>query len=119
MVYFYLLFPIKMKYFVLIIGAIAFFSSISPGNSGISHLGHLGGMAFGYVYLRWGYMLNPWRSWATVRHEYYRFRLARMKRRFKVIEGKEGRRRAADAALIDPQCREGELSPPDPRGASS
>ena len=88
-VYFYLLFPIKMKYFVLIIGAIAFFSSISPGNSGISHLGHLGGMLFGYVYLRWGYMLNPGRSLATVRHEYYRFRLARMKRKFRIIDGKK------------------------------
>ena len=88
-IYLYLLFPIRMKYFVLIIGAIAFFSSISPGNSGISHLGHLGGMLFGYLYLRWGYMLNPRRSWATARHEYYRFRLARLKRRFKIIEGKK------------------------------
>lgn len=86
-IYLYLLIPIRMKYFVLIIGAIAFFSSISPGNSGISHLGHLGGMAFGYVYLRWGYMLNPRRSWARMRHEYYRFRLARLKRRFRIIEG--------------------------------
>lgn len=88
-IYFYLLFPIRMKYFVLIIGAIAFFSSLSPGNSSISHLGHLGGMAFGYLYLRWGHMLSPGRSWATVRREYYRFRLARLKRRFRVIEGRK------------------------------
>ena len=88
-IYLYMLFPIRMKYFVLIIGAIAFFSSISPGNSGISHLGHLGGMLFGYLYLKWGYLLNPRRSWATAKREYYRFRLARLKRRFRVIDGKK------------------------------
>lgn len=86
-VYFYLLFPIKMKYFVLIIGAIAFFSSISPGGSNISHIGHLGGMIFGYVYLRWGHG-SWWRnSWSAIRHQYDLFRLARLKRRFRVIEG--------------------------------
>ncbi len=56
-VYFYFLFPIKMKYFVWIIGAIALYSSITAGQSGIAHLAHLGGMFFGYIYLR-GF--NPW-----------------------------------------------------------
>lgn len=45
------LFPIKAKYFVLIVGAVAFFSSFSPGR-GISHTAHLGGMIFGYVFLK-------------------------------------------------------------------
>ncbi len=89
-IYFYLLFPIRMKYFVLIIGSIAFFSSISPGNTGISHLGHLGGMLFGYVYLRWGGSPSIRRAWGVLRREYYRFRLARLKRQFKVIQGKGG-----------------------------
>ena len=56
-VYFYFLFPIKMKHFVWIIGGIALYSSISSGESGIAHLAHLGGMVFGYIYLRGG---NPW-----------------------------------------------------------
>ncbi len=56
-VYFYFLFPIKMKHFVWIIGAIALYSSITAGQSGIAHLAHLGGMVFGYIYLR-GF--NPW-----------------------------------------------------------
>src|SRR5215475_11554900 len=49
-VYFYFLFPIKMKYFVWIIGGIAFYSSMTAaGQSGIAHLAHLGGMVFGYI----------------------------------------------------------------------
>src|SRR5919112_1196710 len=55
-VYFYFLFPIKMKHFVWIIGAIALYSSITSGQSGIAHIAHLGGMLFGYLYLRGG---NP------------------------------------------------------------
>src|SRR5713226_6156841 len=42
-VYFYFLFPIKMKYFVWIIGGIEFYSSVTSGQSGIAHLAHLGG----------------------------------------------------------------------------
>jgi membrane associated rhomboid family serine protease len=45
------LFPIKAKYFVMIIGAIAFLSSFGTG-SGISHVAHLGGMLFGFAYLQ-------------------------------------------------------------------
>ncbi len=51
-IYIYFLFPIKAKYFVLIMGIITFFSSFSPGVSQISHLTHLGGLVIGYLYLR-------------------------------------------------------------------
>ncbi len=80
-VYIYFLFPIKMKHFVWIIGAIALYSSITSGQSGIAHLAHLGGMLFGYLYLRGG---NPW-DW--FRNYFDRRRLARLKRRFHLIEG--------------------------------
>lgn len=80
-VYFYFLFPIKMKHFVLIIGAISLYSSIAATHSGIAHLAHLGGMAFGYAYLRWR---NPW-VWAKIYFD--RYRLARRRRRFRVING--------------------------------
>src|SRR6266403_2498839 len=59
-VYFYFFFPIKMKHFVWIIGAIALYSSITAGQSGIAHLAHLGGMVFGYVYLRGWNAFHPW-----------------------------------------------------------
>ena len=48
----YFLFPIKVKYFVLLLGAIAFISSVGDTGSNISHLTHLSGMLIGYIYLR-------------------------------------------------------------------
>ena len=80
-VYFYFLFPIKMKYFVWIIGAIAFYSSLTSGESGIAHLAHLGGMLFGYLYLRGG---NPWAQFKLYQD---RRRLNRLKKRFQVLPG--------------------------------
>jgi membrane associated rhomboid family serine protease len=81
-VYFYFLFPIKMKHFVWIIGGIAFYSSIASGQGGIAHLAHLGGMLFGYLYLRGG---NPW---DRLRLYLDQRRLARLRRRFQVVRGK-------------------------------
>jgi membrane associated rhomboid family serine protease len=51
-VMFSFLFPIKAKYFVMILGAIAFLSSLGASGGGISHVAHLGGMLFGYFYLK-------------------------------------------------------------------
>lgn len=82
-VYFYFLFPIKMKHFVWIIGGISFYSSITSGQSGIAHLAHLGGMLFGYLYLRGG---NPWERFKLYQD---RRRLARLRRRFQVLPGRK------------------------------
>jgi membrane associated rhomboid family serine protease len=46
------LFPIKAKYFVMIIGAIAFLSSLAAPGGSVSHVAHLGGMLVGYIYLK-------------------------------------------------------------------
>jgi len=80
-VYFYFLFPIKMKHFVMIIGAISLYSSITASQTGIAHLAHMGGMVFGYIYLRWG---NPL-VWIRIYFDQYR--LARRKRRLRIITG--------------------------------
>src|SRR5262245_21879102 len=80
-VYFYFLFPIKMKHFVWIIGAIALYSSITAGQSGIAHLAHVGGMVFGYLYLRTGNPLDKFKDYLDRR------RLNRLKRRFQIIPG--------------------------------
>jgi membrane associated rhomboid family serine protease len=50
-VYIYFLFPIRVKWFVIILGVIAFFSSLG-NHSNISHLTHLSGMVLGFIYLR-------------------------------------------------------------------
>ena len=80
-IYFYFLFPIKMKHFVWIIGAIALYSSITSGQSGIAHIAHLGGMLFGYLYLRGGNPVDRFKLYLAQR------RLARIKRRFHVLQG--------------------------------
>lgn len=46
----FLMFPIPAKYFVMILGAIAFLSA--PRGGGVAHVTHLGGLAAGYLYLR-------------------------------------------------------------------
>lgn len=51
-VFLYFLIPIRVKYFVIVIGALAFFSSINPGYSQVSHLTHFSGMAIGFFYLK-------------------------------------------------------------------
>jgi membrane associated rhomboid family serine protease len=45
------LFPIKAKYMVIIYAAIELLLTFGP-NTGVSTIAHLGGMAFGYVYLK-------------------------------------------------------------------
>jgi rhomboid family protein len=82
-IYLYFLFPLKMKHFVIIIGAISLYSSIAATHSGIAHLAHLGGMGVGYCYLRWG---SPW-GWCRIYWDQYR--LARLKQRFRVIDGRK------------------------------
>ena len=51
----YFLFPVKVKYFVLFLGVMAFISSIGTSGSNISHLTHLSGMIIGYIYIK-----SPW-----------------------------------------------------------
>ncbi len=52
-VYLYFLFPIKMKYLAIILGALEFLSSYNQ--DGIAHVAHLGGMVVGFIYLRYKY----------------------------------------------------------------
>jgi len=56
-VYLYFLIPIKVKFFVLFIGIIAFFSSFGS-NDGISHLTHLSGMIIGFIYLKSNFQID-------------------------------------------------------------
>jgi membrane associated rhomboid family serine protease len=81
-------FPIKAKYFVMIMGAIAFMSSFGASGSGVSNVAHLGGMLFGYVYLktykpRHGF-LSSLGSW------YQDYKLQRAKKKFQVYLKKRG-----------------------------
>ena len=82
-IYLYMLFPIPARVFVLIIGAISFLSSVTETSGGVAHATHLGGLLAGYLYLagRRGHLLS------TVRSQWLRWRLARLRKRFDVHDG--------------------------------
>jgi membrane associated rhomboid family serine protease len=79
--------PIAARYFVLILGAIAFLSSLSAASSGIAHAAHLGGLVAGYLYLTRG-RGGPL---AEVKYRWLKWRMARARRRFDVVSGGRGR----------------------------
>ncbi|MEX2262461.1 MAG: rhomboid family intramembrane serine protease [Bryobacteraceae bacterium] len=81
-VLFSFLFPIKAKYFVMILGAIAFLSAMGS-NSSVSHVAHLGGMVFGYFYLR-SRLLRTNFSFNPLRQRYQDWKVQRAKRKFQV-----------------------------------
>jgi membrane associated rhomboid family serine protease len=76
----FLLFPIPAKYFVIIIGAIAFLSG--PGGQ-VSNTAHLGGLLFGYLYLRGG----RGGLMAEVKYRYLKWKMNRLRRKFDVYSG--------------------------------
>ena len=51
-IYMYFLFPVPVKYFVMIIGAISLLSATGGPGGGVAHATHLGGLAVGYLYLK-------------------------------------------------------------------
>ncbi len=52
-IYFFMVFPMKAKYFVLIMGLVEFVSLMTSGVGGgeVAYLAHLGGIATGYIFL--------------------------------------------------------------------
>ena len=79
---FMFIFPLKARVFVIIVGAIAFFSAVGASGGPVANVAHLGGMLFGWIYLKgpkdlrlaWQYRLTRWR-------------MERLRRRFNVHEG--------------------------------
>ena len=81
------IFPIKLKYFVMILGAIAFFS-LRDLNSGVSDIAHLSGMLFGYVFLK-SPKIGKFDVVGPARQSYKAWKLARAKRKFQVYLKKQ------------------------------
>jgi membrane associated rhomboid family serine protease len=69
MVYLYGLVPIKVKYMVLGLGAIAFFASLSASQSNVSHITHLSGMVIGLIFIYFNI------NWKVIKLWYIRMRL--------------------------------------------
>ena len=81
-IYMYLVVPIPAKVFVMIMGAIAFYSSLSQAG-GVANATHLGGLAVGYFYLK-GAGLHPV---AEVKYRYLKWKMTRARKRFDVHTG--------------------------------
>ena len=78
----FLLFPIPAKYFVMIIGAIAFYSSLGA-TGGIASATHLGGLVVGYLYLK-GARVDPL---SELKYRYLKWKINRVRRKFDVYSG--------------------------------
>lgn len=94
-VYLYFLFPVKVKYFVAVVGLLAFVSTLGSPGSTIAHIAHLGGMVVGFLYLK------GWLSFSGLRRLYYQWKLRRMKSRFKVYRSEEKQSRKDDDYWIN------------------
>jgi membrane associated rhomboid family serine protease len=77
-----LLFPIPAKYFVMIIGAIAFYSSLAV-SGGVASATHLGGLLVGYLYLK-GARIDPL---AELKYRYLKWKINRVRKKFDVYSG--------------------------------
>ena len=82
-IYLYFIFPIQAKYFVMIVGAIAFLSSIGSSGSGIAHTAHLGGLLVGYLYL----MALRRRPLDELRYRWLRWKMNRARSKFGIYSG--------------------------------
>lgn len=82
-IYLYAVFPIRAKYFVMIMGGIALFSSMSEPGSGIAHTTHLGGLLVGYLYLK-RFRLH---LISEIQYRLLKWRINRVRRKFDVHQG--------------------------------
>jgi membrane associated rhomboid family serine protease len=71
---------IPMRIYVLVMGAIEFFSTLGAGGDTVSHVCHLGGMLVGYIYLRRSSFLYGYRNRITD------WKRRRMLRKFEVYQ---------------------------------
>jgi membrane associated rhomboid family serine protease len=84
-------FPVPAKYFVAILGAIAFITSME-GSSGVAATTHLGGLLVAYVYLqsgRGGFT-------AEIKYRYLKWKMNRLRRKFDVYSGGRHDRQSSD-----------------------
>lgn len=87
----FFVFPIPARYFVLIIGAIAFLSV--PRGAGVAHVAHLAGLVVGYLYLKRGRAgltrFGRFGVRAEIKYRYLQWRMGRLRRKFRVVPDRD------------------------------
>lgn len=78
----FFLFPIPAKYFVMILGGLAFLTSIDGGGT-VAATTHLGGLVIGYIYLQMG----RGGFTAEIKYRYLKWKMNRLRRKFDVYSG--------------------------------
>jgi membrane associated rhomboid family serine protease len=78
----YFLFPIRAKYFVMIMGAIALYASVTDAG-GVANVTHLGGLLVAYAYLRSG-TIHPI---SELKYRYLKWKINRVRKKFDVYSG--------------------------------
>lgn len=81
-IYMYMVFPMPAKYFVILMGVIAFYSSLAD-HSGVANATHLGGLVVGYLFLK-GARFHPL---GEAKYWYLRWKMNRTRRKFDVYSG--------------------------------
>lgn len=82
----FIIFPMKMKYFTILVGAIALYFSLSGGVSGLAMLS---GMAFAYFFLKMPRSRRRVDPLGALNRSYQSWKLARAKRKFQVYLKKQ------------------------------
>ena len=77
------LFPVRVRHVIVFLIVIELLQGVESTGDGIAHAAHLGGMAFGYVYLRWWGAggLGGIPTLSGLKRAYYRWRLRRLQRK--------------------------------------
>ena len=78
-------FPVPARYAVMILGAIAFLSSMGSAGDGVAHVAHLGGLLVGYLYLK-----GRRGPLDEIRYRFTKWRLGRARPKFDVYPGGRG-----------------------------
>jgi membrane associated rhomboid family serine protease len=81
-------FSMKAKYLVLIIVFLVVISTLQPSQGGVANFAHLGGLAFGFAYVKFlprrGLMFGASEKYFSFRNSYYRWKRRRAARKFQV-----------------------------------
>lgn len=87
-------FAIKAKYMIAILIFIAIAGALQD-TGGVANLAHLGGLLFGYLYVKFARARSLTRAlpggWSSLRDRYYRWKRRRAARKFQVYMRRQGR----------------------------